>query len=384
MPRLPTPTLRNALTAGAIGAGAVVSARALLRPRAGGEPRLLDWEAVRRTAYERGGAGAEATEPAMASDIAGRSDRIAADLAPLMLEVFEQPLVHFPRFAVIDRHAFVDVNIDIARRLLAPVEEVRATLGESRVTALGQGVMNRYVGVLFGIMSQRVLGQYDPVLTLGSPPDDATPALYLVEPNLAGFSRVAGAPIEPLRRWLILHELTHAWQFGEHPWLREHLTGMMESMIRSSLAHAARNEAGKQPSARELVERLPDAVRTQLRGIARLQATMSVLEGYANFVMHRVGRKHLDHFDELEEAFARRRAQRTVIERAVLAITGINMKMRQYEVGERFCQAAERAGGVTLLNRVWEGAEMMPSPAELRTPDLWIARARRGRQPLPA
>jgi uncharacterized protein (DUF2342 family) len=32
---------------------------------------------------------------------------------------------------------------------------------------------------------------------------------------------------------------------------------------------------------------------------------------------------------------------------------------------------------VTLLNRVWEGAEMMPSPAELRTPDLWIARARR-------
>jgi len=122
---------------------------------------------------------------------------------------------------------------------------------------------------------------------------------------------------------------------------------------------------------------MPDAVRTQLRGIAKLQAVMCVLEGYANFVMHRVGRRHLDHFDDLEAAFARRRAQRTIVERAVLAITGINMKMRQYEVGERFCEAAANAGGVTLLNRVWEGAEMMPSPAELRTPEAWIARARR-------
>jgi coenzyme F420 biosynthesis associated uncharacterized protein len=376
MPRFPAPTLRNALAAGAFGAGAVVSARALLRPRKGAEPRLLDWEAVRRTAYERSGSGAAAFEGTTASDIAGECDRIAADLAPLMVEVCEQPLVHFPRFAVLDRHGFVDVNIDIARRLLVPVEELRQTLGDSRATAFGRGVMNRYVGLLFRIMSQRVLGQYDPVLSLGPPPDGAGPALYLVEPNLDSFARVAGAPVEPLRRWLILHELTHAWQFGEHPWLRDHLVGMMDSMIRSSLAHAVADGKG-QANARPLLERLPEAVRTQLRGIAQVQAVMSVLEGYANFVMHRVGRQHLDHFDELEEAFARRRAQRTIVERAVLAITGINMKMRQYEVGERFCEAAADAGGVTLLNRVWEGAEMMPTPAELRAPQIWVTRARR-------
>jgi coenzyme F420 biosynthesis associated uncharacterized protein len=376
MPRFPTPTLRNALAAGALGAGAVVSARALLRPRKGAEPQLLDWEAVRRAAYERGGSGAGALDGTTASDIAGECDRIAAELAPLMVEVCEQPLVHFPRFAVLDRRGFVDVNVDIARRLLVPVEELRQTLGDSRATALGRSVMNRYVGLLFGIMSQRVLGQYDPVLSLGAPPDGAGPALYLVEPNLDSFARAAGAPIEPLRRWLILHELTHAWQFGEHPWLREHLVGMMDSMIRSSLAHAVAGGKGH-ADARPLFERLPEAVRTQLRAIAQVQAVMSVLEGYANFVMHRVGRQHLDHFDQLEAAFARRRAQRTIVERAVLAITGINMKMRQYEVGERFCEAAADAGGVALLNRVWEGAEMMPTPAELRAPQTWVARARR-------
>jgi coenzyme F420 biosynthesis associated uncharacterized protein len=369
--------MRRALAAGAVGAGAVLSARALLRPRKGAEPRLIDWESVRTTAYVRGSRGDAEADGGSTEDLASDCDRIATGLAPLMTAVCERPLEHFPRFVVLDRQGFVDVNVDIARRLLVPVEELRATLAESRATALGRVVMSRYVGVLFGIMSMRVLGQYDPVLSLAPAADGESPALYLVEPNIAGFARVAGAPTEPLRRWLILHELTHAWQFGEHPWLRDHLVGMMDDMIRSSLAHATGDGAGGPPSARQMVERLPAAVRTQLRGIARLQAVMSVLEGYANFVMHRVGAENLDHFDELEAAFARRRAQRTVVERAVLAITGINMKMRQYEVGERFCDAAAAAGGVSLLNRVWESAEMMPTAAELRSPEKWIARARR-------
>lgn len=376
MSRLPTPTVRRVVAASAFSAGAVVSARALLRPRPGAAPTMIDWEAVRRAARDRAGS-ADSPDAATAAAIAARCDDIAAGLAPLMAEVCERPLEHFPRFEVLDRAGFVDTNIRIAQRLLTPVEELRATIPDSRAGALGRAAMSRYVGVLFGIMSQRVLGQYDPVLSIGLPADHATPALYLVEPNIAGFARVAGAPTEPLRRWLILHELTHAWQFGEHPWLREHLVAMMERMIRSSLAQALGSGDGKQPGARQLIERLPAAVRAQVRSVGEIQAVMSVLEGYSNFVMHRVGRAHLDNFDELEAAFARRRSQRTLLERIVLAITGINLKMRQYEVGERFCAAVTDAGGVTLLNRVWESAEMMPSGAELKAPATWVARARR-------
>jgi len=367
--------LRNAVAIGAVGAGALLSAAALLRPRRGAaaDSRLLDWEAVRTTAHQRGGATAP-IDARRAQAIALECDSIAAGLAPLMAEVCERPLTAFPRFAVLDRRGFVDVNIDIARRLLVPVEEIRATLPDSPAATLSRGVMNRYVGVLFGIMSQRVLGQYDPVLSLG-PLTGQTPSLYLVEPNIESFAGVADAPAGPLRRWLILHELTHAWQFGEHPWLREHLMSTMDGMIRSSLSQAIGDGIPRTP--RQLVERLPGALRTQLRGIAALQAVMSVLEGYANFVMHRVGRAHLEHFDELEAAFARRRSQRTVVERAVLAVTGINMKMRQYEEGERFCQAVADAGGVALLNRVWENAAMMPTPGEMRAPQTWVARARR-------
>ncbi|MHB8719472.1 MAG: zinc-dependent metalloprotease [Candidatus Dormibacteria bacterium] len=368
-----TPAARRMLTVSAVGAGAVVSARALLRPRQGATPRLLDWDSVRRTAADRLGEGGR-VDPSEAAEVGARCDAIAVELAPLMTEVTQLPLVRFPRFGVLDRAEFVGVNIAIARRLMTPIEEMRASLGESRATALGRQVMNRYIGVLFGIMARRVLGQYDPVLRIGPDSDGAEPALYLVEPNLRQFSVVAHAPLEPLRRWLILHELTHAWQFGEHPWLAEHLAATMEELVRSSLA-AATAADGKAASPRDLVQRLPAAIRAQLVGIAQVQATMSLLEGYANFVMHRVGRHHLAHYDELEAAFLRRRAQRSPVERAVLSVTGVNLKLRQYETGERFCQRVTEEGGLSLLNRVWEGPAMLPSPAEVRDPSVWVRRA---------
>jgi uncharacterized protein (DUF2342 family) len=53
------------------------------------------------------------------------------------------------------------------------------------------------------------------------------------------------------------------------------------------------------------------------------------------------------------------------------------MKMRQYELGERFAEQVVARGGLSLLNRVWEGPDLMPSLDELEHPDRWVARAQR-------
>jgi uncharacterized protein (DUF2342 family) len=55
-------------------------------------------------------------------------------------------------------------------------------------------------------------------------------------------------------------------------------------------------------------------------------------------------------------------------------VTGLSMKMRQYELGERFAERAVAIGGLPLLNRVWDGPEQMPSLAELEHPERWAAR----------
>ena len=123
-----------------------------------------------------------------------------------------------------------------------------------------------------------------------------------------------------------------------------------------------------------MVRSLPGQVRTQLRTVARVQAVMSVCEGYSNYVMHQVGSRHLESFEELERAFHERSARRPPLERLVFRVTGLSMKMRQYEMGERFAEMVVARGGLTLLNRVWDGAEMMPSLEELEHPERWVAR----------
>ena len=375
MPSASRQTVVRALAAGAAGVGAVLSARALLRPQASSaERRLIDWEVVRQVAVDRSGdrlrAGLAGED---AARLSAEYDAMAEELAPLLGEVCDRVPFALPRFVALDRRGFIDVNIAIVRRLLEPVEKLRATLPESVATSLGRRVLDRYVGELLGLMSRRVLGQYDPVLSLGGlETGGALPpaSLYLVEPNITSVQREQRIEGDPLRRWLILHELTHAWQFGQHPWLREHLQDVMRGLLMDGITADGTRFKGSH----ELLQQLPQTVRTQLRTVSRVQAVMSVLEGYGNLVMHRAGRAHLEQADELEEALHRRRADRTLLERLVMALTGLELKMRQYEVGERFCEAVVERAGLATLNRVWEGADSMPSMDELRHPERWIAR----------
>ena len=89
-----------------------------------------------------------------------------------------------------------------------------------------------------------------------------------------------------------------------------------------------------------------------------------------------VGRRQLPHFALLESAYRRRQEQRTPLERAFLRLTGLEMKMRQYVLGERFCREVRDAGGQQLLARVWEGPALLPTMAEIQRPQLFIERAR--------
>lgn len=382
MPPTP-PLLRRSLAVSAGAAMAGVSLRALARPLpASTERRLVDWAAVRRTAHARCGEIGAAGVPG-AEEIGARYDAMAAALAPLMREVVLTEIPAFPPFAVLDRRGFIDANLQIAGRLLEPVERLRGRIPESRATALSRTLVSRYLGELFGFLSRRVLGQYDPVLIIAPPAGDVpAPTLSLVEPNVAAFERRQQAPPDGLRRWLVLHELTHAWQFGAHPWLADHITGILHELLYNELVEkladgadggAAAPRPRVAPAA--LLRSAVPAARAQVRAIGRIQAVMSLAEGYGNFVMHRVGAAHIDDFERLDRAFHDRAASRGVLDQLVLAVTGMRMKLRQYELGERFADEVTRRGGLELLNRVWEGPEMLPSMAEIRDPARWVRRA---------
>src|SRR5438128_2143529 len=106
----------------------------------------------------------------------------------------------------------------------------------------------------------------------------------------------------------------------------------------------------------------------QRRLMKRVQATMAVVEGYSEHVMDVLGERVLPAYAGLREAMERRRRSRSYPERILQRLLGMDMKLRQYELGKAFCDAVVERAGIESLNRVWESPGTLPSTGELRHP----------------
>jgi coenzyme F420 biosynthesis associated uncharacterized protein len=356
--------LRGLAAGVAVGAVAFAVVDAV-RPRPG-PARIIDWDEIREQALGRLGPE-DALDTRKRRRLETTYRRLAAELEDPLLRFVGGGAGELPPFQALDRFGWVDLNVGIMRDALEPIAAVEDRLPNSRMLEFGRGVLDRYVGLILGFLSQRVLGQYDPQL-LGHEPA-GEPGLYLVEPNIAGWQAEADLPGEALRRWLILHEMTHAWQFGAHPWLRDHLNGMLGEVLGAAIDRRSRSW--------ERLLAMTVGIRGQLDVISRVQATMSLVEGYSNLVMDVVGREVLPDFDLLEAAHQARIGEKTIFERLFWKLTGLELKLQQYVVGERFCREIHDRHGMALLNRAWEGPKTLPTQAELREPERWARRMSR-------
>ena len=332
-----------------------------VRPR-GGTTLLLDWNEVRRTARAR------LEDPVMER---GRLATAAIGYRSLASKL-EKPLLNFvgglprgasmPQFEALDREGWIELNLTILRRVVDPVLEA-GRMPNSLMVEVGRTGVNRYVGYMLAFLGRRVLGQYDPQL-LGAEPIGGE-GLYLVETNVEEWQRHANLPEEDLRRWLILHEMTHAWQFAAHPWLRSYMEESMRVLIDS---------VTRKGNTVVRFAAFAGVLPAQWRVMRQVQGTMSVVEGYSNLVMNQLGRKLLPGFDRLELAYRERSSGKSALEILIWKLTGLDLKLQQYKRGEAFCQAVFDRHGMEVLNRVWGGPEAMPTLNELGNPEGWYRR----------
>ncbi|GAC1335714.1 MAG: zinc-dependent metalloprotease [Candidatus Dormibacteria bacterium] len=349
-------------------AGALV-ARELSRPRPNERALLIDWEIVRRRALGRTGEKGPGHLVFSAGELGQRYDRALEELRPWMAEALGEdlPATPFPKFTVLDRRGWIEVNLTMFQDLLNPVLKLQEMLPASYATDIGRRGISEYMGILLGFLSRRVLGQYDPVLVAA--PGVAKPtALYLVEPNIEAWEQKSDLPGEQVRQWLVLHEVTHAWEFEGHPWLRDHMNGLIRDLVAQRLFSA------EKPGRLELLRALTIGAREQWQAMQQIQATMSLLEGFSNVMMRRVGRAHLPNYDAVDAEFNQRSSRRGPAERAFFKITGLDMKMQQYIQGEAFCDAVMAQGGMERLSAVWESPQNLPTLAEIRNPEVWLKR----------
>ncbi|HUG86137.1 MAG TPA: zinc-dependent metalloprotease [Euzebya sp.] len=241
------------------------------------------------------------------------------------------------------------------------------------------------IGLVFGYLSTRVLGQYEVFLPGGQTPGRLT----LVGPNLLTLEREMAqqGDLDPeeLVRGVVLHELGHRLQFEAVPWLRPHLRGIMDDYlsqaqidperIRQGLSSLRGRITGGTLDVTDLIEAF--LTPQQAASLHDAQAVMSLLEGHGNVVMdwgaELMAGEGIDPA-RVREALNRRRGGVGGTSKLVSRALGMGMKAAQYRMGETFiADVAERHGRET-FNRVWEHPDHIPTADELTDPDAWATR----------
>jgi len=374
----------------AIGAGITILGRRAERSARRG---LIDWDKAARIATSRlrrlpdtlNPAELRAAEPAYAAAMARIAPALAAALETELPGVVE-------RSGVVDREAWVTANVASFAELIGKVEGKLldqiipdgAGFVKAAMAIANREVTTRQVGYLLGFLGQRVLGQYDlALLSAGSAPGQ----LLFVEENVRRTAAVMDLPLDPFRTWIALHETTHAFEFEAHPWLRPYLAERLEDqlaslstntslMTRDALVRLGRTLRGSNTDEHWLEGFMTDE---QRRGFREIQAVMSLLEGFGDYIMDEVGRELVPGVEEISSRFHARRDQRTGFERAMMRITGMDLKMEQYRKGEEFVASIARGGGPEALRTLWHGPETLPTPEEIDSPARWLERVMQAR-----
>ena len=364
---------------GLLAMGATVAQRELMR-RAG--TRLIDWETVRGLARRRLGAdGAplraevrESSEAFYREALLRIEPVVAEEIGADLPSALELP-------AVIDRREWIDLNLVTFERLFDRIEQIMATQagadtpGRALARMINRSIGNQQLGFLMAFLARKVLGQYDISLLAATP--TARGRLHFVEPNIRATAATMRLPLDEFRTFIALHEATHAFEFEAYPWLRQHFAGLVaESIDRlaadsSGLGTRLRSAMANRDGGHWLERLMTPA---QLDTFQRTQALMSLLEGYSNHVMNPAGERLLPGFSQIHDRFERRNVNRGPLERAILRLTGLDLKMEQYQAGERFVDTVIASRDRAFMNRVWQGPEALPTLEEIRAPARWIAR----------
>jgi coenzyme F420 biosynthesis associated uncharacterized protein len=287
-----------------------------------------------------------------------------------------------------DRVDWINANLEAFKLMFAPIEALNSESGHDSFAArlwggINRSVISAEVGLMLGYLARRVLGQYDLAL-LGREPV-STGKLYYVEPNIQLVERTLGLPKDEFRMWLALHEITHAFEFEGHPWVRPHFNGLLERYF-----EFFKNDVEQLRQGWRGMKAIVDRARSSDRGdsswieammvpeqraiFAEMQALMCIVEGYSNYVMNAVGKKLLPNFEAIAAKFEKRKRERGFAEQLFARLTGLDMKLEQYRLGEEFIDRVAAEHGPKVIDRIWASADNIPTMDEIRSPDKWMTR----------
>jgi coenzyme F420 biosynthesis associated uncharacterized protein len=289
-----------------------------------------------------------------------------------------------PTTAVIGRAEWVERNLATFSHLMEPArrrleerfESSRA--GARGVSSLADRMMQAETSAVLGVLARRVLGQYELVLPTGEDGDVVT----YVGANILAMERAHQFRPSEFRFWVALHELTHRAQFQGIPWLRDYFLSLVTELIDSSqpepgrLSRVMEEMAQRRDSGEPILDERGIfglfASPEQRDVIDKVQALMSFLEGHGHVVMDRLGAEHLKSQERMSRVLkSRRQDKRTA---AFFRVTGLEMKLKQYQMGEHFIRVVEKEAGWDTIRLAFRGSSSLPTLDEISEPTSWLRR----------
>ena len=385
------PAYRSLMTRAFVLAGAVGMAWLVQRRPAGTPPRLVDWDRVQSVALRLSSEPEPMSLPARRDMQRKYYDWVRQSEEGISEYLKQEAPSSAGKALVFDRKEWINANRAQFQALFDPLERANeramldARAGSWAMARMSQLVISAQMGGLMGYLGRRVLGQYD-VALLGREPLTGG-RIYFVEPNIAGLERRLRVPGGDLRLWISLHETTHAYEFEGHPWLVDYLNGLLGEYFENaatdfrSLKNTGIWEMVGRTLKNSFTQRSPlEAIMSDVERdvFGRIQAVMSLLEGFSNHVMDRVGERIMSaNYPVLKSRFESRRGRRSMGDRLFAKFTGLELKLEQYRLGEQFVNKIVAERGLNVMNLVWTGPEFLPDMREIRQPELWYERVRK-------
>ena len=377
---------------------------------------LVDWRTVERmTALIP--AGPSASHSARASSVAvlRRSAREAPTWVARItgLHRAAQQVAETTRVSVVDRAGLVRASTRALRGLM---EQVPAPRASQAVRLVGAAEM---AGAM-SLIATRMLGQVVPdasigagagrsggeepggVLAEGGRRPSSSPHLLLVAPNVLAMRRQLDLDMLDLPAWVCLHEMTHAVQLAAAPWLGPYLSDSMRMVIGAvveAVYGGPGGGGGADGTGEQGLRRRPGrAARIVARAgrgrvlegltnfkerseFASLAAALTFLEGHAEVVLDDVHPNRMPSVHRLRAVLSRSRAADAGIgpgpglgSLLLHRLMGLEAKEAQYADGTAFVRSVVARIGHEGLNVVWTDPALLPTPAEIARPDVWVRR----------
>jgi putative hydrolase len=247
---------------------------------------------------------------------------------------------------------------------------------------LGPMMLSMMAGSTVGHLGRRAFGSFD----LPIPRPDH--GVMVVVQNVDRFSSDWSLPADDVRLWICVSELAHRAVLG-----LPHVSARISDLLARHAGAFTSDPAALEdrlgdvdlssPDGMEQLQRLiadPDVVLGAIRSeqqrslIVEIDAIVSLVEGYVDWVVDSIGARLLTSAQMVNEALRRRRVETDQASRFIERLFGLELTQDKLDHGSAFIDGVVVRAGTDALAELWRDASTLPTVPEMSAPGLWLAR----------